>query len=886
MPFRRYSASAVAAAAIIGLVLTPPGNAAEITPEQEKFFETRIRPVLVKECYGCHSSAAGNVRGGLRLDTKELARLGGSSGPAIVPGDPAASLLLSAINHDDFEMPPQRKLPPQVIDDFRSWIENGAFDPRESAITSVRSSISTADIERARTDFWAYQPPLPQTPPSDPRADWAKTEIDRFVWAKLADQGMSPAVDAEPYQVLRRLCFDLIGLPPTPTQIADFEAHWKRDPDAAIAATVDRLLEQPQYGERWGRHWLDVVRYAESTGREINMTYPHAWRYRDFVIDSFNADQPFNHFVAQQIAGDLLPAANDQQWAENLIATTFLAIGPKLVNEKNRIQFQADLIDEQIDVTSRVFLGMSVACARCHDHKFDAIPQTDYYAMAGIFSSATTYFGSPPSELGNFQSLQARRSSSLILLPVDDPNPFDPRYSSEELADLREQGRDLLRQAADARRKGSGGNAASARIRTANQLATISAKLAVVDEAGNPRSYCMGVQENSPPTDARLLVQGEIDQPAQSVPRGIPQVLNEAPLSIPPASSGRLELARWIGSDRNPLTARVMANRVWQHLLGHGIVRSTENFGVTGSPPSHPELLDHLALRFIAADWSVKQLIREITSSRVYRISSRHHAEYHRQDPDNALLWRAHQRRLDAEAIRDAMLSISGELDTDRPRGSEVAKVGYTRVRDGILGDPRETIRKSLMLASEQTRENLRQRFRSRDSAPRRGQPAQMARDDMRRSMRDKVGLELSDALTRAQSQLDMLDANYRSVYLPIVRDHEPRSLQVFDFADSSIPTGVREASNTANQALYMLNNPFVLSHSESFARRVAKDRQTAADRVAYAYLLAYGRPPTSGERAATAAFLKRYSPHADGPETLSALCHSLLASAEFRYVD
>ena len=341
-------------------------------------------------------------------------------------------------------MPPKRKLPQSVINDFRKWIEMGAPDPRQTDVAEVKSSISKEDVERARESFWAYKKPTKPQPPAVDDAAWPKTDIDRFVLAKLEQAQLQPASDAEAYKVLRRLCFDLIGLPPTPKQVDDFTKQWKTDPDHAIEFVVDRLLKKKQFGERWGRHWLDVVRYAESTGREYNYTYPHAWRYRDYVIDSFNADKPFNQFVQEQIAGDLLPVKTDEQWAENLIATTFLAIGPKNVNEQNRAQFEADLIDEQIDATTRVFLGQSVACARCHDHKFDAIPQTDYYALAGVFGNATTYLGNPPSEFGQFSGLQARRSSSLIILPIDDPNPYDKRYSSRELNDLKAQAEEKM----------------------------------------------------------------------------------------------------------------------------------------------------------------------------------------------------------------------------------------------------------------------------------------------------------------------------------------------------------------------------------------------------------------------------------------------------------
>ncbi|MEO1983977.1 MAG: PSD1 and planctomycete cytochrome C domain-containing protein, partial [Fuerstiella sp.] len=687
-------------------VITPTAHAADLTRDELDFFETKIRPVLVRECYGCHSNKAGNVRGGLRLDSRELTHIGGSSGPAVVPGNLEESWLYNAITHQDYVMPPKRKLPQSVIDDFRKWIQMGAPDPRVTRIAEIRSSITEDDIQHARESFWAYQNPVQRDLPNVEDDSWIRTEIDRFVLSKLETSELQPASDAAAWQVLRRLSFDLVGLPPDPEQVEAFATAWKRDPDHAVAGTVDRLLATEQFGERWGRHWLDVVRYAESTGREVNMTYPHAWRYRDYVIDSFNEDKPFDRFVQEQIAGDLLPAKTDQQWAENLVATTFLAIGPRNVNEQNRVQFAADMADEQIDATTRIFLGMSVACARCHDHKFDAIPQTDYYALAGVFRNITTYFGNPPSEYGTFSGVQSKRNSSLILLPVDDPNPFDKRYTTQELASLNAEMSNKLRDMAESRRnrgRAAGADAKNSqrnRIRMNNELAELSGKLAVVDDSGNPLSYCMGVLERDDPANAKLLVRGEIDQPAQVVQRGFPQVLCSTPVNIDSDSSGRLQLARWIASEENPLTARVMVNRIWQHMIGRGIVTSTENFGTTGQPPSHPELLDHLAVRFTQSGWSVKSIIRDIATSRVYRMQSTFNQQYHDYDPDNALVWRANPRRLDAEAIRDAMLSISGEIDFDRPRGSEVAKAGYTRVQGGVLGNPREVARKAFETAA------------------------------------------------------------------------------------------------------------------------------------------------------------------------------------------
>ncbi len=884
-------------------------SADELTAEESKFFETKIRPVLINECYRCHSSESGNAKGGLRLDTKRLTQMGGSSGPAIVPGDLDESLLFGAIRHEDFVMPPKKKLSQDVIDDFRRWIEIGAPDPRDTKVAEIKSTIRDEDIQQAKEQYWAYQLPLMAPPPVVENAAWSKTDVDRFVLSRLELSGLHPSADAQGYQVLRRLCFDLIGLPPNPEQIDYFARKWDQSPDEAVAHVVDRLLDQPQFGERWGRHWLDVARYAESTGREVNMTYPHAWRYRDYVIASFNDDKPFDRFVQEQIAGDLLPVETDDQWAKNLVATTFLAIGPKNVNEQNRVQFSADLVDEQIDTTTRVFLGTSVSCARCHDHKFDAIRQADYYAMAGIFGSSTTYFGNPPSEYGNFSNVQARRSSSLLLLPVSDPSPAGKRYTRQELSNLKGELTDKIAEARRDRLRGGQGDSANARnavrnrLRINNQLATLSAKLAVVDSDGNPRSYCMGVQDRETPQDAQILARGEIDQPGHRVPRGFPQVLNHQPIDIDARSSGRLELARWIGSAQNPLTARVMVNRIWQHLIGQGIVTSTENYGVTGQAPSHPELLDHLAVQFMESGWSVKTMVREIANSRVYRISSAFDRKSFEHDPDNALLWRANPRRLDAEAIRDAMLSISGEMDLQPPRGSVVAKAGYVRVRDGVLGDPREAMRRAVGQMGRGMTGPMRSTGapgrpgsgdRSRFSRPGRG--TMQARRTMpgRSGMRGRPGTPgqggLQAVADRMQNQLEMRDAKFRSVYLPVVRDEVPRSLDVFDFAESSLVVGTRESSNTANQALYMMNNPFVIQQSVTFAKRVANENDRIADKIRAAFLLAYGRPPTDGEREATAAFFERYRPMVNGrsgsEKTLAAFCQSLYAAAEFRYVD
>ncbi len=871
----------------------------ELTPDELSFFETKIRPVLVRECFGCHSNKAGNVRGGLRLDTKELMRIGGGSGPAVVPGNLEESWLYNAITHQDFVMPPKRKLPQSVIDDFRKWIEMGAPDPRVNAVTKINSKITKDDIQQAKESFWAYQKPAKSAFPNVKDAAWPQTDIDRFVLARLEEETIKPAGDAEPWKVLRRLSFDLVGLPPTPEQLTQFQSKWKQSPEEAIADVVDRLLESPQFGERWGRHWLDVARYAESTGRGVNMTFPQAWRYRDYVIDSFNDDKPFNRFVQEQLAGDLLPVKTDEQWTENLIATTFLAIGAKNLNEQNRVQFAADLVDEQIDATTRVFLGTSVACARCHDHKFDAIPQADYYAMAGIFQSMKTYFGNPQSsEYGSYSGAQEKQTSTLLILPTDDPNPFDRAFSRSELQGIKDEMISKRREMAASRRSSDRGSANSQRQRIVfqNQMAKLSGTLASVDENGQPLSFTMGVQEFADPVDAKILVRGEIDQPAQTMPRGLPQVMTIEPAAIKEESSGRLELARWIGSDDNPLTARVMVNRIWKHLIGKGIVTSMENFGTTGQPPSHPELLDHLAVRFVESGWSVKALIREIVTSRVYRMASTFNERHHELDPDNALVWRANPRRIDAEALRDAMLSISGELDFDRPRASVVAQAGYTRVQNGQLGmggAGMSAAAQGAMGASD----GGRPRFNGGNRQPGRFQQGNRRPQQGQANGQRRPGGRPGGAMGgrrgpggRVQNPLDMETAKFRSVYLPIVRDEEPRSLRVFDLADSSAITGQRESSNTANQSLYMMNNPFVMQQSRAFAQRINDSTDSPSELLEEAFLLAYGRRPMPEERSATLAFIRKFSQsggsQSQGAMTIAAFCQSLFASAEFRYLD
>src|SRR4051794_31195089 len=338
-----------------------------MTADQVAFFEKKVRPVLVQQCYECHSAQAKKVRGGLLLDTREGTRRGGEQGPAVVPGDLEASLLVQAVRYTDenLQMPPKHRLPTEVVADLEQWVRSGAADPRDGKAVA-RSDV---DIEKGR-QFWAFQPPRAATPPAVQDAAWPRSDVDRFLMAAMEAREVRPVGDADRAAMLRRLSFDLTGLPPTPAEVEAFLAD---DSPGAVEKVVDRLLKSSAFGERWGRHWLDVARYAESTGPSRNIPYPHAWRYRDYVIDSVNADVPFDRLVREQVAGDLLPAGTDAERNRLLTATGFLALGPKDVNQRFKVRFLMDNVDEQIDAVSRSTLGMTVACARCHDHKFDPI---------------------------------------------------------------------------------------------------------------------------------------------------------------------------------------------------------------------------------------------------------------------------------------------------------------------------------------------------------------------------------------------------------------------------------------------------------------------------------------------------------------------------------
>jgi hypothetical protein len=759
---------------------------------------------------------------------------GSESGVVIVSGDPEKSILIRAVKYleESLEMPPAGKLSAAVIADLEKWVIMGAPWPDDGASEVVNRG-TTIDFEKFRREHWSFKPIVKPPLPVIANPQWAQQPIDVFVHAKLATVGMYPSAPAARRTLIRRAYFDLLGLPPTADQVSEFVSGKK-----SWAMVIEQLLRSSHYGERWGRHWLDVARYAESSGKEANNTYPHAWRYRDYVIAAFNADKPYDQFIREQIAGDLLPARDDKHRAEMQTATGFLAIGPKSHNERNPMQFFMDVLDEQIEATSRAVLGLTIACARCHDHKFDPIPQREYYALAGIFASSEVQFGT-------IRGPGSRHASSLITLPAEtaaqtaapltDANRARLERSKEQAIIARN---DLAVRIREDRAAGRNSIPPFRLVVAGLRINTVQRELDNYFENGTAKPLAMGMRDRASARGTRLLERGEINQRGDSVPRGFISIINpDFPATFDRSSSGRQQLADWLVDARNPLTARVMANRIWHHLLGQGLVRSMDNFGSTGQAPSHPALLDHLALRFTENGWSTKKLIREIVLSQTYRQSSRYNSAHYNADPENRFLWRASKRRLDAESIRDAMLSVSGLLIWEPPRGSSVARAG-----DGQVGGP-------------------------------------------------------GGARSRLMSDVQRT-TDHRSVFLPIVRDLVPESLALFDFAEPTLVTGKRDTTTVPSQALYLMNNPFVTRAADAMARRLFQETDTNANdttRVRLAFQLAYGRAPTNSELEKSGQFFKRYTAEIDDKtpraqsqraSAWSSFCQALLCSAEFRYVN
>jgi hypothetical protein len=810
---------------LLSLILAIPSAAAppkvaELHPTKAgaEFFEKQIRPILVQNCYQCHSGDPKKAKGGFVLDTHEGLQKGGNSGHVIDPGHPDHSLLIEAVRYESLEMPPKGKLSDELIGKLVKWVEMGAPDPRTGKAVRAGNKI---DFAQARK-FWAFQLPKAAAPPKVRDSAWPLTDIDRFVRARQEAEHLKPVADADRVVLIRRVTFDLTGLPPT---VPEIDAFVTDKSEHAFEAVVDRLLASPRFGERWGRHWLDVVRYGESTGKELNFPYRYAWRYRNYVIDSFNSDKPYDRFIVEQLAGDLLPSKDSAEHDALTVATGLLSLGPKSIVLGGE-QFQYDVIDDQIDVTGRAFLGMTIACARCHDHKYDPIPTADYYALAGIFRSTETMSGVVP----------GRRVISEVKLlrlgePEKSPSADDKarRTEIEQLEKQLEHLNDLLKPSVGPKPKADDKPPKADPKQIREEIKTVFERLEKLEAVPSGiQDLAMGVREGVP-SNSPLLNRGELKDKGAEVPRGVLTILKTPDIRIDPRHSGRSALAHWIASKDNPLTARVIVNRVWQHLIGDGLVTTVDNFGALGEESTDPQLLDTLAVRFMNDDkWSVKKLIRSIVLSRVYQLSSAHNADNYAVDPSNKFHWRMERRRLDAEEIRDAMLAASGQIDLKRPQGSPILELDNGVVRPG------------------------------------------KALQDVRK-------------LT-----------NYRSVYLPIIRGLVPEVLQVFDAADPNLIVGQRDVTTVAPQALFMMNNSFVINQSTLLARHVldARDLKPEA-RINLAYRLALGRAADEREIADIKRHLESYQKSVESADpkanaqlaAWASFCQTLFALGEFRYL-
>ncbi len=593
------------------------------TPEQFEFFENRIRPVLASECYQCHSHDAKKLKGNLLLDSREGFLRGGDSGPALVPGDPDASLLIKAVRYKDQEsaMPPKKRLRDDQIADFEAWVRMGSPWPESAAAPLTATAAKDYDWAKLRAEHWAFRPMQRPSPPSVFLTAWPRNPIDHFVLARLEAANLTPSPPAAPAALIRRAYLDLIGLPPSPEAL---NAFLQDSSPEAFEKVVDHLLASPQYGQRWGRHWLDVARYSDGLGGYLDAApLPEAWRYRDWVVDALNRDLPYDQFVRQQIAGDLL----SEDRADGL-ATGFFAVGPTYNTDggdpEAEAQTRAETLADRVDTFSRAFLGLTVACARCHDHKFDPITARDYYALAGIFNNTAT--------------------SHLPIAPREVVEAFDRAQAAI-------QGQEKKIKSASE----PGGDP--------SQVPNLQAELERLRQAAPPAYPKAHMFADSGNSDLPVAIRGDLRKPGEPAPRRFLQIVAGENPTLFKEGSGRRQLAAAVIDPTNPLTARVMVNRVWKHHFGQALARTPSNFGILGEKPTHPELLDWLATTFIDQGWSLKKLHRLILLSATWRSGSHYRAQAFTQDGENRLLWRMNPRPLEVESWRDSLLAVTGELD-------------------------------------------------------------------------------------------------------------------------------------------------------------------------------------------------------------------------------
>jgi hypothetical protein len=814
------------------LVLGTPGaRGGEPGADSEEFFERKVRPVLAGTCVKCHGAT--KASGGLRLDSREALLTGGDNGPAIVPGDPAGSLLVQAIGHDDdvLKMPPETPLPEAAREALRAWIAAGAPWPEAVASGPIVGE-----------GHWAFGPLRTDEPPVDPDG-WASQPIDRFLAARHREQGLHPVEPADRRTLIRRATYDLTGLPPEPARIEAFVADDRPD---AYPRLIDELLASPRYGERWGRYWLDLARYADTAGDNSDYPIPEAHLYRDYVIDAFNADVPYDRFLHEQLAGDVLAAEGPREdYARRVIATGFLAQAKRFGTIK--LEDMHQIIEDTLNTTGQVVLGLSLRCARCHDHKYDPITARDYYALYGFFAGTKYPFAGAEED--------NRPSEFAPLVPPEQVGSLKTEFASKlgrlkaRLAETEDEHtrkvRDLgLRAAVEEFVAATGGDDAAeesyerARVELAKatrmrdgSLRRQRNEIATLEKAGPvalaPKAYAV---RDGEATEVKLQVGGNPRKLGDVVPRGVPAVFEAAgTIELPAQGSGRLSLARWLteGPTRG-LVARVMVNRIWQHHFGRPIVPTPSDFGLRGLPPSHPELLEWLAADFVASGWSVKAMHRRIMLSAAYQLGSEHDSANAAVDTGNVAYWRFDRRALDAEALRDTLLALGGNLRLDRPGPHPFPEAGTWRF-------------------------TAHHQFKA------------------------------------------LYPSEHRSVYLMVQRLHPHPYLALFNGPDTSVTTATRDNATVALQALYLLNNAFIHDQSRRFAGRLVAEAADDPGRLRLAYLRPLGREPTAAERTRAEDFLAHYQRSladegvaAGGRaiEAWAALGRVLMTSNEFLYVD
>ncbi|EMI46878.1 PSD1 and planctomycete cytochrome C domain-containing protein [Rhodopirellula sp. SWK7] len=827
-------------AGLFGFVFQTPLVIAEtvVSADQDlaahyRFYLEEVKPILAEHCYECHADDPDDIAGNLVLTSHAALVHGGDSGAAIDGEDPAKSVLLQAVNYDVYEMPPDGKLSDSQIQTLTRWVEIGApFPPSEEIdfVPPTHSSVPQVNDETKR--WWSFQKVVRPEPPVVEMKEWLRNPIDYFILRKLESAGLTPAPPASRRQLIRRAYYDLVGLPPTPEQVAAFVSD---DSPQAYANLIDELLASPHYGEKWGRHWLDLVRYAETNSFERDAAKPFVWRYRDYVIRAFNDDKPYDQFLTEQLAGDELPTPT----ADALIATGYYRLGAWDDEPADRLQAKFDELDDIVGTTSKTVLGLTVDCARCHDHKIDPIPQSDYYSMVSFFENIRRYGvrsgesveaasirkipgEATPEEREQYEAKVRRLRKKIERIEAIAKPDFEPVEHEEYQYEMNRER--LLR-----KRIGS--------VLTQHQFDTFhrarrELQRLVETPPGTLPVLCV-TEEGSDPPVSYIRIRGNANVTGDEVAPSFLSVLSppEPQITMPAHQSStgrRLALAKWLSSDENPLTARVMVNRLWQYHFGRGIVRTSSDFGFQGAAPTHPELLDWLASEFVDHRWSIKAMHRAIMLSHAYQMSSAFNQDAYDADPENDLFWRFDVRRLTAEEIRDSILAVNGSLNLEQMFGPSIFPI-----------QPKE------VLAGQ--------------SVPGQGW------GDSSESERRR-----------------------RSIYIHVKRSLPVPILSTNDSADTDNTCPVRFITTQPTQALGMMNSDFTNGQAHALARSVTSEHTELRDRVAEVIARVTQRTANEVEidRAVSMCELLVTEESMTAEESFEAFCLLALNLNEFVYVD